>query len=134
MTAFFDWVRLGTVLIFLMMMGWLNLSLHRYRKQCAIEDEKKRAGQVQMLETLIASAQNLKEATLAALWLKHAAYRAEEEAPPLTIKCIECGDIAGTAGTIEDIFPVAHSHVLEKYDELLRDVKRPTRARATAAP
>lgn len=125
MKIFFDWVWLACVVLIIVLMIRLNVRMDQRLKADTARHVKRVGDQEQMLTTLQDAADHLKESVLASLWLRHAAYRADEETPPLTVKCIECGDIVGVADGVEDIYAVAHSHVVEKYDELVRDVKRP---------
>lgn len=85
--------------------------------------ERSEKSSTQVIETMEEGVAGLKRAALAALWLKHARYASEDEDPPLTVKCLDCGDTCGTVETVEEIMTVAKSHVDAKYQEVVEVVQ-----------
>lgn len=114
-----DWVKSITNLaLTIMLLIWVFAVFRRDRLL-----KKQQEAEEKVLETMELGVEGLKQACLAALWLRHARYHSDDEEPPLTVKCLDCGETCGTVDRVEDIITVAGDHVMSKFEGIVRDVQ-----------
>lgn len=115
-----SWVNLASNLLLTAGLVWWVIAAFRRDKHMSKEMETRE----QVLEMLELGIERLKQASLAVLYLKHARYRSDDEEPPITVKCIDCGDVCGSVDKVEDILTVAGEHVIAKFEEVARNAER----------
>lgn len=115
-----DWVKLITNIgLTIMLVVWMIAVIRHDRFQRKMHDAEET-----VLSMMELGVEGLKAASLAALWLRHGRYHSDDEAPPLTVKCLDCGEQCGVAENVEDILRVSGEHVFSKFEDIVRNVQK----------